>query len=424
MRAQEALHGLRAAVEHHIDVAVARRPNIFEELAALLLGQRGHGVAQLIQGLAQRRAPKLVEARLAAVAAAVGAPTLHPVHAAPRGIVHDLSFVLGRKLLQEAAVVGQIHRLVRFQQAQRIGQRHVSVLVVVAIGFAVGGHVDQLRLGAVVEAGLEPRGKVIAGVQQPLKCNGARNGVVVKEHCNRYPGVEAHQVGAGGVYGVAGRVAPACSVLQRADAPALVRGQHGEFDAELGQQLQRIGVGRGLRQPHALRLRAVVVLVVGNAPANLGDAVALVCKRKNDVVVDLRHGRAVAAEALAAAPFAVQNHAVGARRVLHQPAQQRRPVIEAHARIVVHDAHNLVLVVHDARRAVGRVTLRADALVPIVVGRGRVLRLHRLQPRILPRRLIKMTVNADKSFTGGHKKQLLAHSFSPLAVSLLCINLQ
>src|ERR1039458_6428972 len=62
-------------------------------------------------------------------------------------------------------------------------------------------------------------------------------------------------------------------------------------------------------------------------------------------------------------------------------------------------ARSLPLVVHYARRAVGRVTLRADALVPVVVGRGRVLRLHRLQPRILPRRLVKMTGNADKSLT-------------------------
>ena len=79
------------------------------------------------------------------------------MHATPRGVVGDLALVLGRKLLQKAAVVDQLHRLVRFQQAQGIGQRHLAVLVVMAVGFAVGGYVDQLRLGAVVEAGLEPR---------------------------------------------------------------------------------------------------------------------------------------------------------------------------------------------------------------------------------------------------------------------------
>ena len=248
MGAQEALHGFRFAVENHLDVAVARGPNVFEELAALLRGERGHGVAQLVQGLAQRRAPKLVEARLAPVAAAVGAPALHPVHTAPRGVVHDLALILGRKLLQKTAVVGQLHRLVCFQQAQRIGQRHLPVLVVVAIGFAVGGHVDQLRLGAAVEAGLvgradaghglEPRGKVFTGVQQPLECDGARNRPIVKEDRDRYPGVEARQVGARGVHRGAGGVGPACAVLERTDAFALVRGQQREFDAVLSQQFQ------------------------------------------------------------------------------------------------------------------------------------------------------------------------------------------
>jgi hypothetical protein len=110
----------------------------------------------------------------------------------------------------------------------------------------------------------------------------------------------------------------------------------------------------------------------------------------------------VAAVAPAAALFAVQNHAVSAGRVLHQPAQQRGAEVEADARVVVHDARDLVLVIDDARRAVGGVALRADALVPVMVGRGSVLRLDRLQPGILARRLIKVTVNADKSFTCRH----------------------
>jgi hypothetical protein len=38
--------------------------------------------------------------------------------------------------------------VVAFQQAQRVGQRHFAVLVVVAVGLAIGGHVHQLRLRA------------------------------------------------------------------------------------------------------------------------------------------------------------------------------------------------------------------------------------------------------------------------------------
>ena len=43
---------------------------------------------------------------------------------------------------------------------------------------------------------------------------------------------------------------------------------------------------------------------------------------------------------------------------------------------------------------VGRVTFGGDALVPIVIGKGRILQLDRLQPRVLARGLVKVTVDA------------------------------
>jgi hypothetical protein len=100
-----------------------------------------------------------------------------------------------------------------------------------------------------------------------------------------------------------------------ADALALVRREQRELDALLGEQLKRVRVGRGLSQPHAFRRSAVVVFVVGDAPADLRDAVAAAGERQDHVVVDLRHGRAVAAVAFAAAALAVKHHAVGAGRV-------------------------------------------------------------------------------------------------------------
>ena len=175
---------------------------------------------------------------------------------------------------------------------------------------------------------------------------------------------------------------------------------------------ERRRVGRRLGQPHALGRGAKAALVVGDAPADLRDAVARAGQRQNHVVVDLRHGRAVAAVTLAAAALAVQNHAVGARRILLQPAQQRGAEVEAHARVVVHDARDLVLVVDHARRAVGRVALRADALVPVVVGRGRVLRLDRLQPGILARRLVKVTVNANEALCRRHGYPMVCGALS------------
>ena len=111
-----------------------------------------------------------------------------------------------------------------------------------------------------------------------------------------------------------------------------------------------------------------LLLVVGDAPADLRDAVARAGQRHDHVVVNLRHGRAVAADSRwRLRRLAVQDHAIGARRVFFEPAQQRGAEVEADARVVVDDARDLVFGVDHARRAVGGVALRADALVPVVV---------------------------------------------------------
>ena len=68
------------------------------------------------------------------------------MRAAPGSVFDDLALELGRKLLEKAGVVGQLDGLVLLEQAQRVGQRHFAVLVVMAVGLAVGGHVNQLRL--------------------------------------------------------------------------------------------------------------------------------------------------------------------------------------------------------------------------------------------------------------------------------------
>ena len=234
---EESLRRLRAAVEHDFDVSVAGRPHIFEELVSFLLGQWNECIAQCVQSLAQRRSPRLVIALLAAVAAAIRAPAFHSVRAAPRGIFDDLCLVLRRKLLQVAAIVGQLDRLVHLQQAQRVGQRHLAVLVMVPIRFPVRRHVNQLRLRVIFEAALESRGQALAGVEQPLEGNGPRCRPVVEKNGNRNAGVEANQIRVCCVHAVAGCIRPARAVLQRSNPLALVRRQHGELDAMLRHQL-------------------------------------------------------------------------------------------------------------------------------------------------------------------------------------------
>jgi len=57
-----------------------------------------------------------------------------------------------------------------------------------------------------------------------------------------------------------------------------------------------------------------------------------------------------------------------------------------------------ILGIQDTRHRIGRVAFGGDALVPVVIGIGRVLHLDGFQPGIFPRRLVKMAVDADVSF--------------------------
>ena len=72
------------AVEDDLDVGVAGVPEIFEEGLGELLGEGSGGVAEVVEGFAERRAPLLVPAGFgAAVATAVGAPALDAVSTGP-----------------------------------------------------------------------------------------------------------------------------------------------------------------------------------------------------------------------------------------------------------------------------------------------------------------------------------------------------
>ncbi len=258
----------------------------------------------------------------------------------------------------------------------------------------------------VTEAAFEAIGKVFSRVQQAFESDGARGWPIVEEDGHGGAGFETNQIRVSRVHARVGCVDPWCRcavVAQGADPPALMRRQHGEPDAMLGEEVEGLGIRGGFGQPHALRRDPVVKLVIGYAPANLRDLVAAVGQGHDGVVVDLRHRRAVSLEVLAAAPLAVEDHAVGARRIFLQPAQKRGAEVEADARVVVHDPRDLVFDVDYPGSAVGGVALGADALVPVVVGSSGVLGLDGFQPRILTRRLIKVTVNADKALAGGHE---------------------
>ena len=80
-----------------------------------------------------------------------------------------------------------------------------------------------------------------------------------------------------------------------------------------------------------------------------------------------------------------------------EPRQERGADVERDRGEVVRDVQDTVLRVDPAGGRVGRVALGGDARVPVVIGRGGVLRLDALEPGVLAGRLIEVAVNRDES---------------------------
>ena len=119
-------------------------------------------------------------------------------------------------------------------------------------------------------------------------------------------------------------------------------------------------------------------------------------ERHDLVVVDLGERVAVAAAGGHAGAVGLHDgpaHTAG--RLPLQPREQRGPDVERDPLEVVDDVEDAVGVVDAAGGRVGRVALGGDALVPVVVGGGRVLHLDGLQPGVLARRLVEVAVDDD-----------------------------
>ncbi len=85
--------------------------------------------------------------------------------------------------------------------------------------------------------------------------------------------------------------------------------------------------------------------------------------------------------------------AVQIGRVLGCPGEKSGTKIEADSGIVVQNVRNALLAIENASGQVGSVALGRHALIPVMVGIGRILKFNLLEPRILAWRLIEMTVN-------------------------------
>ncbi len=134
----------------------------------------------------------------------------------------------------------------------------------------------------------QPPGESFAVIEQAFKGDRAGERAVVEEDGDASAFVQLDQVGAVGCRPRrwesrsserVGAIQSGQSGLQGglralANAGALVGRKDGEEDAVLGQQVQGLAIDSGFRQPHAFRLAAEAMLEVGDAPADLGDAVA------------------------------------------------------------------------------------------------------------------------------------------------------
>src|SRR6266568_2073 len=110
----------------------------------------------------------------------------------------------------------------------------------------------------------------------------------------------------------------------------------------------------------------------------------------------IRHGERVAvAESLYAHAVCANHHVVDFARFPLHPIEQRGAEVEAQV-FVDRNLHLLAAIFYfDGDK--GLVGLTGDAHIPVVIGRGRWLRIDFAGPRILSWRLVEMSVNHHQS---------------------------
>src|SRR6266404_4624472 len=136
------------------------------------------GVAQPIQGFAQRLPPLLVPAGVTAgVAATVASPAFNAVYTTPGTAFENLHAMDGGMLFQIFPEVRELGELVRFDVIEGGGQCHLAEAVMMAVGLAIGGDMHQLRPRPHVlrEAGHDSLGKSFSVAQEIFEGHRARN---------------------------------------------------------------------------------------------------------------------------------------------------------------------------------------------------------------------------------------------------------
>src|SRR5215471_12625311 len=141
-------------------------------------------------------------------------------------------------LFQVLAIVGQPGQFVAFDVMQCIGERHVTVFVVMAIRFAISGDVDKLWPGTALagKSRQQSRSELFSASKQILKSDRLRHTRVIKENGNCLSGWKPHFIRRRWVDGASVDVFPR-PAFQSACTPCLVWRKDGIANAETTEHI-------------------------------------------------------------------------------------------------------------------------------------------------------------------------------------------
>src|SRR2546427_8388215 len=175
------------------------------------------------------------------------------------------------------------------------------------VGLPVGGDVRELRpLPLVGESACDPLCKVFASHQDILKSHSMGNRPIKKEQGDTSPRWQIGEISSGGINLASTNILPLLFANKTHSLRAMRR-KHGEANLLLCQDLKRFQIHSYLGQPHPLRIAPESVLKITNAPDDLRRFIPVIGERQDHVVVSLRHGGAMAAEAPAGFPVGCLN---------------------------------------------------------------------------------------------------------------------
>ena len=385
--------GVRSDSEH-FGVLVPRLPRIAEEPAGLGLEHRGQAVAQPVQRLTQRCAPRLVPPMAPTGAVpAVAPPPFDAVPAAPRARDEQLGLVLGRVRRDERADATHTDGGVGREDLQCPAERHLAEPVVMAERLPVGrdGHESSVRV--VGQRAPEPVREARPVAEELVVERGRpRQLAVERADGDRPTRREPDRVGDERVDPGDGR--PPRDAARRTGPRDLVLADDGEADPGRGERLERGDVDGRLREPHAPGVAAESTAEVGDPPPD--ERLAVARRREREDRVRVRLGDRV--------PVSVAAHrrrVRGADRIvdvgcmLLEPRVECRTDVEADLLEEVRRRRDQPTFVEQAGSRQWAVALGGDAFVPVVERRRADLSGHRPERRDFPRRLIEMQVHRD-----------------------------